>query len=155
MKLKISQDAEASAAQVHAALTDFARIEAMLRDRGVEIARVGRWTDAGVGREWSGRAHIRGKVRRIEARIDRIEPDRGLTIAARIGGLRLEHDMVLVPLGDAVTRVNATTDLRPDTLSARLLVQSLKLARNRVLGRMQRRLASEISRIESLAAESA
>ena len=54
----------------------------------------------------------------------------------------------LLPLGERVTRINITVDLRSDTLSTRLLIQSLKLARGRVLDRMQRRLAADIRRIE-------
>lgn len=152
MKLKISQDAEAGADTVYAGLMDMPRYEAALHDRGIELKRRGGWGVPEIGAGWTGRADIRGKIRQIEAEITAMEPGRGVSVAARIGGLRMEHVVTLVPLGQAVTRVNLVTDLRPDTLTARLLVQSLKLARARVLDGMQARLNTELRRIERLPA---
>ncbi|MEM1272202.1 MAG: SRPBCC family protein [Pseudomonadota bacterium] len=148
MKLKVSDDAECPVDLVYAGITDFARIESELRDHGVHINRIGKWDRPEIGAAWAGRGEIRSKMRRIDAKITAMEPGRMFEVEAKIGGLRVAHETRLVPLGERVTRINITTDLRPDTLSARLLLQSLKLARGRVLDRMQRRLASDIRRIE-------
>ncbi len=148
MKLKVSDDAERPVDQVFAVLTDYAAIEDELRSMGFQIKRLGHWTELEPGVAWAGRGEIRGKVRQFEGTVSAIESGRMVEIEARIGGMRVVHETRLVPLGERVTRVNVTADLRPDTLSTRLLIQSLKLARGRVLDRMQRRLATEIRRIE-------
>ena len=147
MKLKVSDDAECPVDQVFAGLTDYALVEDDLRNQGFQIKRLGGWTELAVGVAWAGRGEIRGKVRQVEAKVSGLEPGRMVEIEARIGGMRVLHETRLVPLGERVTRVNVTADLRPDTLSARLLIQSLKLARARVLERMQRRLAADIRRV--------
>ncbi|MEM9755396.1 MAG: hypothetical protein AAF914_05355 [Pseudomonadota bacterium] len=154
MKLKVSQDARGGADALFAALTDFTAAEADLRDRGVEIARASRWEAPAIGAGWTGRGTFRGRTRRFDAEIAALEPGRMLAIAAKIGGLRVAHETRLVPLGADVTRVNVATDLRPDTLSARLLVQSLKVGRARALRRMQRWLDQEVQRLEARAAAS-
>ncbi|MEL6954528.1 MAG: SRPBCC family protein [Pseudomonadota bacterium] len=151
MKLKITQDATASAQQVYAAFTDFARYEEMLRDSDVTLSRKGGWGLPEPGRGWTGKAMVRSKLRRLDATIVAMEPDRGLELECKIGGLRIEHAIALVPLGQRLTRVNAVIDLKPDTLSARLLVQSLKLARAKLLQRMQARLEREVARVEQRA----
>lgn len=148
MKLKVSDDAECPVETVFSMLTDFAWIEDDLRGQGVELARQGNWQQAEIGKAWTGRVTFRGKTRQIDAKVSGIEPGRMIEVEARIGGMRLVHETRLVPLGDQVTRVNISADMRPDTLNARLLIQSLKLARGRVLDRMQRRLASDIRRME-------
>ncbi|MBF9032714.1 hypothetical protein HKCCE2091_00535 [Rhodobacterales bacterium HKCCE2091] len=148
MKIKVSQDAEAPADRVFAAITDADRIEAVLRGRGVRIDRVGGWTELGPGVAWEGEGEVRGRRREIAARVVAMVPGRSLELEARIGGLRVAQEILLVPLGHRVTRIGSVTDLRPDSLGARLFVQSLKLARPRVLARMQARLAAEVARVE-------
>ena len=148
MKLKVSDDAERPVDQVFASLTDYAVIEADLRAAGFTIRRISDWTVLKPGVAWTGRGEVRGKVRSVEAKVSAIEPGRMVEIEAKVGGMRMAHETRLVPLGERVTRINITVDLRPDTLSTRLLIQSLKLARGRVLDRMQRRLAADIRRIE-------
>ncbi|MBF9031819.1 hypothetical protein HKCCE3408_15570 [Rhodobacterales bacterium HKCCE3408] len=148
MKLKVTQDAEAPADRVYAAITDFRRVETELAARGVALTRAGGWTEPGLGRAWSGRADIRGKTRRVTAAITGWDADRVLEITASVGGMGVVQEIRLVPLGHKLTRVGVMLDLRPDTLSARLLLQSLKLARKRVLGRIEGRLSEEIARVE-------
>lgn len=148
MKLKVSEDAQSPVDAAFAVLTDYAAIEDELRNHGVTITRLGGWRDVALGVAWSGRGQLRGKTRQIDAKVSALEPGRMVEIEARVGGMKVLHETRLVPLGERVTRINITLDLRPDTLSARLLVQSLKLARGRILERMEHRLRADIRRIE-------
>lgn len=148
MKLKISGDAERPVDQVFAVLLDYQSVEDELRSRGFEIRRVGKWSELAQGVAWTGRGKVRGKVRPVAANVAVLEPGRMIQIDAQVGGMQISHETRLVPLGERVTRINVTADLRPSTLSARLIIQSLKLARGRVLERMERRLASDIRRVE-------
>lgn len=152
MKLKVSDDAESPVDAAFATLTDFRAIEQELREFGFEVRRLGDWSETKVGAAWSGRGEIHGKTRQVGAKISATEPGRMVEIEAQIGGMRVLHETRLVPLGAQATRINITLELRPESLSSRLLIQSLKLARARVLDRMQRRLAADIRRIEREAA---
>lgn len=152
MKLKVSEDADCPVDQGFAVLTDYASIEEELRSHGMQITRVQGWQELALGVAWLGRGEIRGKMRQVEAKVTALEPGRMVEVEARIGGMRAIYETRLVPLGDRITRVNVTLDMRPETLSARLLVQSLKLARGRVLDRMQVRLGRDVARMERTAA---
>ena len=155
MKLKITQAAETSAETVFQAFLRFERYEQALAQYNVHLTRSHGWTKPALGVTWSGKAEIKGKPRRITAELVHLETDRGITLHARVGGLRLETDFDLVPLGRDLTRVNMTIDLKPDTLTARLAVQGLKLKRAKVLQSIQARLNKEVKWIETRASPAA
>lgn len=55
----------------------------------------------------------------------------------------------LVALSRTRTRLFVSMELRPTTLSARLLLQSLRLAKGRLTGRLKTRMAEFGQRIEA------
>lgn len=132
MKFKVSEDVEAPQALVWARFTDFSGFEQDARARGATIIRVGNWTTATEGVEWRGDVTIRGKERALSAKVTRLAPKDLCLIESRVGGMACSYEMTLVPLSAEVTRVSLTLDLAADTLAARLLLQTLKLARSRV-----------------------
>lgn len=148
MKLKVSDDAEAPVDMSFAALTDYAGIEDELRGYGLQITRIGCWKDLALGVAWGGAGEIRGRMRTFEAKVTALEPGRMVEVTAHVGDVRAVHETRVIPLGAKVTRINLTLDLRAESLKARILLQSLKLARGRILERMQKRLTSDIRRIE-------
>lgn len=148
MKLKITQDADIGVEHVFAVFSDFGHYETVLAENSVWLTRKDGWDVPQTGVQWVGKSDLQGKTRRVEAELSDYTQDRSLRIVARIGGLKLEHEVTLVPLGMSLTRINMVTDLRPETLKARLLVQGLKLKRGQVLNRMQARLGREVARIE-------
>jgi hypothetical protein len=136
LKFKVSQDFDAPTAQVWARLTDFTGIEAEAAKREASLVRVGEWQTPKVGVSWRGAVPVRGKSKPIEARIVSFEHEDMFRIDSRVGGMEADYDMTLVALTPVVTRVEIALDLSAKTLSARLLLQTLKLARKRVLGRL-------------------
>lgn len=152
MKLKISRDVSAPADKVFEAMSDFPRFEAEIAGRRAQLARVGRWKAPEESRHWHGVAKFRGRTRNVEAKLSRWRPGEALTISAQVGGMRVTYDMGLVALGRDITRITIVLELHADTLSARLYLQSLKLSRQAVLGRMRQRLDIEARRLERRAA---
>jgi len=57
--------------------------------------------------------------------------------------MQASYDMTFLSLRADMTRVQVTLDLSANTLSARLALQTLKLARGRVLQRLQGLLARQ------------
>jgi hypothetical protein len=137
MKFKVSEDVDAPLDMVWGHFTDFTGFETEARGRGAVLHRVGQWTQAAQGAEWRGEVKVRGKIRPVSAKIMQLVPQELCVIDSRIGGMQCHHEMLFVQLSQKVTRVAFVLDLSADTLTARLLLQTLKLARGRVLQRLQ------------------
>jgi hypothetical protein len=143
MQLRVAEDVGAPRAMVWARFTDFANLEADLRDRGATLARIGGWTATAEGLEWRGDVMVHGKTRTLSAGVSRLESEVLCLIDSRIGGMVCSYAMRFVPLSTEATRVELALDLSADTLSARLVLQSLKLARGQVAQRLQATLARQ------------
>lgn len=57
--------------------------------------------------------------------------------------MNCHQEIIFVPLSTTVTRVALMLDLSADTLTARLLLQTMKLARGRALQKLQGGLARQ------------
>lgn len=151
MKLSTREDIEAPIETVFAALSDFAAIERQLRARGVSVEPDPAGPDAGIGRKWQARATWRGRPHRIDAELVSLEDGRGYSVVSTSGGVVATTEVDLVALSKNRTRMLLSIDLRPTTLSSRLLVQSLKLAKGRLSERLKTRAAEVAQRIEGRA----
>lgn len=149
MKFKVSEDVDAPRAMVWARLTDFSGFEQDARGRGATVTRVGNWTAAAEGVEWRGDVTVRGKSRPLSAKVTRLVAEEACVIESRIGGMDCFYEMTFVALTPEVTRVALVLDLSASTLSARLLLQTMKLARGRVMQRLQGLIARQGNAVEA------
>lgn len=150
MELKASEDIEAPQEQVFAALSDFDMIERQALRRGVDIIRTGTTGDAPeAGMAWRAKFTFRGKTREAEVRlVSFVAPDR-MTFHSVSGGLEADLEIDVVALSRNRTRINMVSVMHPKTLSARLLVQSLKLAKGGVEKRFRRKMAELAAGLET------
>ena len=143
MKFKVSEDVDAPADLVWARFTEFQGIEDDVRGRGADLARVGNWQPPVVGAAWRGAVKVRGRSRPLTSEIATLDaPDR-VDIRTTVGGMDAVYEMTFLSLRPDMTRVQAMLDLSANTLSARLALQTLKLARGRVMQRLQGFLARQ------------
>jgi len=149
MKFKVSKDVAAPKTVTWAQYTDFNQFEADARNRGADLIRVGNWERPSEGVEWRGEATIRGKQRAIAARLSRLDPEDMFLVDSRIGGMNCHYELTFIPLSSNSTRVAMVLELKADTLTARLLLQTMKLARGRVLQRLQTHLARQAKGAEA------
>jgi hypothetical protein len=149
MKFKVSEDVDAPLAMVWSRFTDFSGFEDDARGRGAVITRVGNWTETVEGVEWRGEVTVRGKNRAVAAKVTRLVPNELCLVESRIGGMDCYYEMTFVPLAAGVTRVALILDLSADTLTARLILQTMKLARGRVLQRLQGMIARQGNAVEA------
>jgi len=149
MKFKVAEDIDAPVGMVFVQMTDFTGFEADARGRGADLRRVDNWTTAAVGVGWRGSVKVRSKTRAIASTVTILTQDETLVVDSRIGGMDCNLEMMFVPLSAERTRVAMTLEMKPDTLTARLILQTLKLARGRVLQRMTGALAREGDAIEA------
>ena len=139
MKLNARTDVSAPADKVFRHLTDFERLEGVARERGADVERVDAGTTPSEA-HWRAEFPFRGRTRHTEGRVTSFEVDQQLAIKGESEGLTARMKVELVELAPNQTRVHTSIDLSPGTMKARLLVQSLKLARRSLERRLERRL---------------
>ena len=140
MKFSTRQDIEAPIEFVFLRATDFASFERQALRRGVEIERVDENEETCVGLQWSARFSFRGKPRRVQAELTDYEEPHRLFFQSVSGGVEANMEVELLPLSRQRTRVRLGLTLMPRTLPARLLVQSLKFAKNNLDDRFAKRV---------------
>ena len=140
MKFKVAEDVDAPIGFVFERMTDFSQFEADVKRRGADLRRVGNWTQIAEGVQWRGAVQVRGKKRKIEAELAELVPNESAKVDITVGGMEAVYQMAFIALSPDVTRVATELDLKPRTLTARLIIQTLKLARGRVVRRMTRNL---------------
>jgi uncharacterized protein YndB with AHSA1/START domain len=147
MELTAREDIEAPQEQVFAALADFDMVERQAMRRGIEITRLSDGPE--VGMSWRAKFTFRGKPRQAHITLSTYDaPDR-MVFHTVSGGLEMDFSLDLVALSRNRTRINVSSVLAPKTLSARLLVQSLKLAKGGIEKRFTRRMADLAAGLES------
>lgn len=148
MKLSNRQDIEAPIESVYAAASDFAAIAHMMAKRGVAVEPDPGSPASGAGKRWAARAKWRGREHLIRSELVSIDQDQGYAIESVSGGVVCMTVVDLVALSRTRTRLLVSMELRPTTLSARLLVQSLRLAKGRLTRRLKTRMAEFAQRME-------
>lgn len=148
MEFNTREDIEAPLDQVFAEVTDFDQIERQIMRRGVEVRRVGETATPGPGMGWVAGFVFRGKPR--EAKITLTEYDRPNSMIYHTvsGGLEARTKVDFVALSRSRTRVGMAVTLEPKTLSARLMVQSMKLAKGNLEKRFRVKMADYAKDLE-------
>ncbi len=153
MKLIAKIDLEAPAAFVYAQLADHAAWEREALRRGADIERPADMPQSGTGAGWRIQVPFRGKMRKVMLKVEQMEPDSSLAFS--FDGQSLQGDALLEvqALSARRSRLRVTLDAKPKTLSARLFINTLRLAKGRVQARFDKRLGQLAVRIESSHAE--
>ncbi|MEM9434282.1 MAG: SRPBCC family protein [Pseudomonadota bacterium] len=147
MKFSAREDINAPIEKVFRTLTEFEVFERAALRRGIDLAREVEGESNGLGRTWRVNFKFRGRNREIGVELQTVAEPQDLVYAISSPNLRGTFEIELVAMSRARTRMRVALDIRPKTLSARLLLQSAKLARNtlnrRYKGRIKR-LAQEL-----------
>lgn len=148
MEFSTRQDIEAPIAFVFEQMTDFKSIERAAMRRGAEVQRVDTLSRTGPGMAWDAAFDLRGKRREISLEMTEYDPPNGMAFESRSPNLKGKMVVELMALSPGRTRVGMKLELEPRNLSAKLLIQSLKLARKSVVKRIDDRMASYAADIE-------
>jgi len=140
MRISTHEDIEAPIAHVFAMVTDFDTFERQALRRGAEVSREDAGQAPGVGSEWQARFKFRGKRRDLTAKLTRFDPPKGFSAEWVVSGLAGTFTVELVALSPRRTRLQVAYEMTPRTLTARLLLQSLRLARGRLTERLSKRV---------------
>jgi hypothetical protein len=139
MKLSTREDIEAPIDFVFARVSDFAAFEKRALRQG---AQVNRRKDGPVeeGTVWDVSFKFRDRNRKVEATLTQLDPPKTIEVESVSDGLNAMTQVELVALSPARTRVLVSFELKARTLTARILVQSLKLAKTKMTKRFKARV---------------
>jgi uncharacterized protein YndB with AHSA1/START domain len=139
MQLTAREDIEAPLDRVFAALSDFETVERQALRRGLDVQRA-EGTPPDPGTRWLASFGFRGKQRSAEITLKDYTPPEKMVFESVSGGLTVIMVMEVMALSRTRTRIAVEVVMEPKTLSARLLVQSLKLAKGGIDKRFRHRM---------------
>jgi len=144
MKLSAREDIEAPIDFVFERVSDFALLERSAMRRGVEVVR----SEAEGKTTWALAFAFRGRPRNATVALEKVESPSLLVAGFSSGGLAGQTIVELIALSRNRTRLSISVDFAPPTLSARLMVQSLRLAKMTITRRFKTRVADIAEEIE-------
>ncbi|MCR8725959.1 SRPBCC family protein [Frigidibacter sp. ROC022] len=148
MKFSKREDIEAPLDVVFRAVSDFNAFERSAMRRGIEVSRRDDLEQPGVGMAWDVRAPVRGRLRDISIRVAAWAPETSLALNADSSGILATLTVELVALSRNRTRMQVGLELRAVTMSSKLLLQSMKLAKHSLDARFAKRVADFGTEIE-------
>lgn len=147
MKLSTHEDIEAPIAYVFSRVSDFSGFERRAMRQGVAVSRR-QEGEVCVGTFWDIAFSFRGRERQVIAQLVALDPPQMMRIDSQSDGLLAQTQVELVALSQTRTRVLVTFELSAKTLPARLLLQSLKLAKSKMTKRFKARAADYAETLE-------
>lgn len=139
MILTAREDIQAPIQQVYDRLTDVPSHERMAMRHAVKVNRTDPGSEVEAGAEWAMSMKMRGKKRHITLTLDEVTRPTQLVATTRSSGLDAFTNLDLVELSPGRTRLAIKVKLKPNSLPARLLIQSMKLTRASVERRFSKR----------------
>ncbi|KJZ20717.1 SRPBCC family protein [Loktanella sp. S4079] len=149
MKFSTREDIEAPADYVFSQVSDFASFERRALRHGAQVSRVdqnGGTPD--VGTQWKIAFKFRGRNRKLDATLEEIESPVGYSVAGASDGMTIRTNVELVPLSPTRTRILVGVELRSKSFTARLVLESMKLAKTKLNKRFRARVVEFAEDIE-------
>lgn len=133
---------------VHEQLIDFMGFETMLIGYGANVSRLDNREDIGVGMKWLVEGQFRGKDRAIQLEMFEYEECEVISYKSSAKEVDAEVSLNLIALSPQETRLTLLVKPRANTISARLILQSAKLARKSLKRRLDNRMAEYAEIVE-------
>lgn len=148
MKFSTKEDLEVPIASVFDMLSDFDGFERLALQRGAEVTRVVEFPEPSAGMKWKVVAVVRGRQRVFDVTLSSYDGPNQMLFDIESPNFQGSFLAELVSLSPRRTRMRLELDLRPQTLSARLLMQSARLAKKTLNRRYKTRIAHFASDLE-------
>lgn len=148
MKFSTKEDIDAPIAVVWDMITEVEAFERAAMRRGAEVQRADGKTETGIGMSWKTRFAMRGKERAVDIVIERFDPPNELFLVYASTSLTGSMRVELMSLSPTRTRMMVGLEIRALNLSARLLIQSLKLTKSSLTKRYKLKVAEFCNGLE-------
>lgn len=130
MQFSSVQDVNAPLDFVFQQLSDFDSYESYAMRIGADVKRMDQLTQKGAGLHWNINGDFRGKKRKFDIQLTEYRPDNLLKFLVVASGIEATASMEAMALTRKQSRIKVTTVLTPKSISARLILQSAKLAKS-------------------------
>jgi uncharacterized protein YndB with AHSA1/START domain len=131
MEFTTRDDIEAPIDYVFDQVTNFAAFERSIMRRGGDVERIAGGDAVVVGTKWRVKFLLRGAERSVMAEIVEVDKPNGLTFEIKSISADASLLIELVALSRARTRLNLKAVAKAKTISAKLLFQSVRFARQK------------------------
>jgi hypothetical protein len=148
MNFSAKEDIETPIDFVFEQITDFPAFERSALRRGAEVQRMDNLKTAGPGMKWDATFTYRGREREVKLELLSMDRPNGIVVGSRSNMMGGQLVVDLVALSRGCTRMSVDLEITPKSLSARLLIQSLKLAKSKLNERFRKRVANHAAEIE-------
>ncbi|SPH19895.1 hypothetical protein ASD8599_00635 [Ascidiaceihabitans donghaensis] len=145
------EDIDAPIETVFDMLCEFDIYERAAMRRGAEVRRMDKLTAQGVGMKWHAEFSMRGKHREVDVEVTRFDRPNEIALMSTSSGLEGKGFVQLLALSKTRTRMSVEFEVKPTSLPARLLLQSLKLAKGTLTKRFKLRAAQYAKTLEDRA----
>lgn len=132
-------------------MADFQMFERVAIRRGVEITRSGSMASSD-GLKWDCTFEFRGRDRMACVHLDEFSAPEKMAFLITNPALDNRVEITVSALSKKQSRFQVSTVLEPKTLTSRLLIQSMKLARSKYNKRFQKRVAEVANELVVLGA---
>ncbi len=148
MKLTAKTDLEAPLFFLYACIADTDYWEREAVRRGVAIERPADVPLKRTGAVWLVQVPFRGRLRKFQLRIDSMVQDQSMTFSFEGQSMTGTAQLETKALSARRSRLRVTVEVKPKTLTARLFLNTLRLARRPAEARFEKRLGQLAARIE-------
>lgn len=155
MKFSTREDIDAPIEAVFEMLCAFETYERAAMRRGAEVQRLDDMTKPGKGATWFVQLFLRGKERKVKLSITDFEQPEELVVSLDSKGITGAMGFELIALSRTRTRMLVGLEIRPETLPARLLIQSMKLTKVSLSRKYKERVAEYVAVLQDRFRESA
>ncbi|MGJ8621291.1 MAG: SRPBCC family protein [Yoonia sp.] len=147
MKFSTRQDIEAPIDYVFSQISDFGAFERRGMRQGAKVTRT---PDGPVtrGTQWDITFRFRGRDRAVRSTLIALEAPQMMQIDSALDGMDAILTIELIALSQTRTRILVGFDLRAKSLTARVMLQSLKLAKSKLTKRFDTRVQGYAEDIE-------
>jgi hypothetical protein len=149
MQFSSVQDVNAPLDFVFQQMSDFESYESYGLRTGADVERSDSLTEKAAGMVWDVSGDFRGKRRNLEIELTDYRPDNLLKFFIKSKGVEAVATMEAMALTRKQSRIKVTTLLKPKSISARLILQSAKLAKNSMNRKFNHRFWTYANYIEN------
>lgn len=140
MIFETREDINAPIERVFPYISDFAGFERSALRRGAEVKRLDTLREPGPGMKWDLLFLLRGKRREFQLEMVHYDPPNGMRFHTSTQGVSGVMHIDLIALSRNSTRMGIKLEMQATNLTGRLLLQSLKLAKSSISGRVNTKL---------------
>ena len=148
MEFSAEHDMKAPIEFVYDQTTDFAALETYIMSAGAFVERTDEAEEVGPGMSWRVEGSVRGRHRVIDIELKELVKQETLGYEIKSKDMTTQMIVELVPLDRDTTRIVSRILPEAHSISARLILQSARLAQRTLERRLKKRLSNYGEQIE-------